>query len=423
MQGNNYYKLSLVVLLFFIHAEVFAQGGNLVIAGGGLRDDNAEVFEEIIRLSGGSRAVVGIIPAAGGSPVQSYLGFRDILKRYGLKETQIRLIRIATEDDKATKEDESLWIGNAYDSATCRQIRECTGIWFSGGDQMRVTRALLNAEGYDTPALEAIRSVLARGGMVGGTSAGAAIQSKIMIGGGSSMGALMYGITDIYSEKEVDGRGKLYLTQGLGFFPEGIVDQHFDRRARMGRLAMALFKFSDKYSLGFGIDENTALIYNLKNRFITVKGKGGVSLLDISSASYQKKGDMPCLQNLQLSYLTAGDSLKLGIMQFIPAKNKVKVTGSENYQITELPSTGLLSGSGFTLMDFISVYLIDNKSLDKISTVTFKVQGLGFKLELRKVENTEGFMADLPDDEKYSFHGVRFDLIPVQLDIKELKME
>ncbi len=420
MQGNNYFKLSLVVLLFFIHAEVFAQGGNLVIAGGGLHDDNAEVFEEIIRLSGDSSALVGIIPAAGGSPMQSYLGFRDILKRYGLKETQIRLIRIATEDDKTTQEDESLWIGNAYDSATCRQIRECTGIWFSGGDQMRVTRALLTAEGNDTPALESIRSILARGGMVGGTSAGAAIQSKIMIGGGSSMGALMYGITNIYSEEEVDGRGKLFLTQGLGFFPEGVVDQHFDRRARLGRLALALFKNSDRYSLGFGIDENTALIYNLKNRFITVKGNGGVCLMDISSARYQKKGNMPFLLDIGLSYLTAGDSLKLGSMQFIPAKNKVKVAGRENYQIIELPSTGLLSGSGFTLMDFISVYLIDNKSLDTISTVTFSGQGFGFKIELRKAKNTEGFMADLPDDEKYSFYGVRLNIIPVQVEIKEL---
>lgn len=408
------------VLFFGINAILYAQQGHLIIAGGGLQEDNSEVFNEIVRLSGGRSAIIGIIPAASGSPVQSYMAFKKILMKYGLEENQILLIRIASEDDNVTEEDESLWMNNAYDSSTCRLIRECKGIWFSGGDQMRVTRAFLTLEGKDTPALKAIRSVLSRGGMVGGTSAGAAIQSQVMIGGGSSMGALMYGIANIYSEEEVDGRGKLFLTQGLGFFPEGVVDQHFDRRARLGRLAMALFKYSDKYSLGFGIDENTALIYNLKSRFITVKGKGGVSLLDIRSARYQKKGDMPCLQNMGLSYLTVGDSLKLGSMQFIPAKNKLKVTGSENYQITELPSTGLLSGTGFTLMDFISVYLIDNKSLDTISTITFNSQGLGFKKELRKVKITEGFMADLPDDEKYSFYGVRLDIIPIQVEIKEL---
>ncbi|MDK2909957.1 MAG: hypothetical protein PWR20_1524 [Bacteroidales bacterium] len=408
------------VLFLGINAILYAQQGHLIIAGGGLQEDNSEVFNEIVRLSGGRSAIIGIIPAASGSPVQSYMAFKKILMKYGLEENQILLIRIASEDDNVTEEDESLWMNNAYDSSTCRLIQECKGIWFSGGDQMRVTRAFLTLEGKDTPALKAIRSVLSRGGMVGGTSAGAAIQSQVMIGGGSSMGALMYGIANIYSEEEVDGRGKLFLTQGLGFFPEGVVDQHFDRRARLGRLAMALFEYSDKYSLGFGIDENTALIYNLKSRFITVKGKGGVSLLDISSARYQKKGDMPCLQNMGLSYLTVGDSLKLGSMQFIPAKNKLKVTGSENYQITELPYTGLLSGTGFTLMDFISVYLIDNKSLDTISTITFNSQGLGFKKELRKVKITEGFMADLPDDEKYSFYGVRLDIIPIQVEIKEL---
>ncbi|MGC8866533.1 MAG: cyanophycinase [Bacteroidales bacterium] len=409
----------ILVAMGFIHA----QDGYLVIAGGGLHKDNKEVFQEIVRLSGGKGALLGIVPAAGGSPVQSYNGFKEILMEYGLNENQIRLIRIATEDDKSTQEDESRWIRNAYDASVCQQISECTAIWFSGGDQMRITQALLDSNGNDTPALKAIRRLLDRGGMVGGTSAGAAIQSKTMIGGGSSMGALLFGIADKYSEDEVDGKGKLYLTQGLGFFPEGIVDQHFDRRARLGRLALALFRNSHLFNLGFGIDENTALIYNQKERSITVKGKGGVSLIDISSARLNFIRGMPRMQNLFLSYLTSGDSLLLEFMHFIPGKNKVSTRGNEYYQITELPSTGLLSGAGFTLIDFISVYLIDNKSLDRVSQVSFNTRGQGFKIEIWKDEQTLGYLTDLPDDEKYSFWRVRMDIIPCEINWIELSSE
>ncbi len=421
MQKHTIIRAIFTVLFFNLLVSMYSQGGYLVIAGGGLQAGNSDVFEEIIRLGGGRSAIFGIVPAAGGSPIQSFMGFREILMQYGLNESQIKLIKIATEDDASTEEDESLWIRNAYDTGVCSDIASCTGIWFSGGDQMRVTRALLTKEGRDTPALQAIRDVLARGGIIGGTSAGAAIQSRIMIGGGSSMGALLYGISDVYSEEEVDGRGKLFLTQGLGFFPEGIVDQHFDRRARLGRLVMALFKSPIRFTLGFGIDENTALIYDVKHRTLTVKGKGGISLLDISNASLSYERERPVFRDLYLSYLTPGDSLYVETLRFIPGKNKVNTRGREYYQMKELPCTGVLSGAGFTLNDLVSVYLIDNKALDKIFQITFGAQGDGYRLDLEKEESTMGFLADMPDDEKYSFWRVKMNLIPIQVKIMDIE--
>lgn len=94
----NYLRKFFFVLFFWIKAILCAQHGHLIIAGGGLQEDNGEVFNEIVRLSGGRSAIIGIIPAASGSPVQSYEGFKNILTHYGLEENQIRLIKIACED-------------------------------------------------------------------------------------------------------------------------------------------------------------------------------------------------------------------------------------------------------------------------------------------------------------------------------------
>lgn len=415
----NYLLEFFFVLFLGINEILYAQQGHLIIAGGGLQEDNSEVFNEIVKLSGGRSAIIGIIPAASGSPVQSYEAFKKILIKYGLEENQIQLIRIASEDDNVTEEDESLWMNNAYDSSTCSLIRECTGIWFSGGDQMRVTRAFLTLEGKDTPALKAIRSVLSRGGMVGGTSAGAAIQSKVMIGGGTSIGALLYGIAEVYSEEEVDEKGKLYLGDGLGFFQEGIVDQHFDRRARLGRLTVALLH--KKVNLGIGIDENTALIYNVGKRNATVKGKGGISIIDVSLAEMKFHGTLPEILNCKISYLTSGDSVSFINFRITPASGKVYIVGKESNQISILPSSGLLAGVGYTISDFIFVYLIDNKNLKSVSNITYTHEGWGYRIVFYKDNTSYGFMAEKADEEKYSFGNVWFDLKPLIISEIEIK--
>lgn len=407
------------VLFLGINAILCAQQGHLIIAGGGLQEDNSEVFNEIVRLSGGRSATIGIIPAASGSPVQSYEAFKKILMKYGLAENQIQLIRIASEDDNVTEEDEALWMNNAYDSSTCRRIRECKGIWFSGGDQMRVTRVLLTSEGKDTPALKAIRSVLFRGGMVGGTSAGAAIQSKVMIGGGTSIGALLYGVAEVYSEEDVDGRGKLFWGDGLGFFQEGIVDQHFDRRARLGRLTVALLH--KKINIGVGIDENTALVYNLKSCYATVIGKGGVSIVDVSSAEMQMHEALPEIRKCKISYLTSGDSVSFMNFTITPASDKVYIVGKESNHISIMPSSGLLAGVGYTISSFIFTYLIDNKNLKSVSNITYTHDGWGYRMVFYIDNTSYGFMADRSDEEKCSFGNVWFDLIP--LIIREIEIK
>ncbi len=143
--------------------------------------------------------------------------------------------------------------GSAQDPAIAQRLAAAQGVWFTGGNQSRITQLLLGADGSEAAALTAVREALAKGAVIGGTSAGAAIMSHRMIGGGRSGQAARFGVGD---------EGVL-LTDGLGFLPFGLVDQHFLARGRLGRLLVAMQ--DAEAELGFGIDENGAAVVTLGN--------------------------------------------------------------------------------------------------------------------------------------------------------------
>ena len=113
-----------------------------------------------------------------------------------------------------------------------RPLEEATGVWFSGGDQSRVTEVYLG-----TAVERALHAVLDRGGVIGGTSAGAAIMSRVMITG---------------------GQAKATVGTGFGFLPGAVVDQHALRRNRVNRLLGVLADHPDL--VGVAVDEATALV-------------------------------------------------------------------------------------------------------------------------------------------------------------------
>jgi cyanophycinase len=130
----------------------------------------------------------------------------------------------------------------------CQKIDSATAVWFGGGNQSLVTEAYLG-----TQAEKTFHRVLRRGGVIGGTSAGAAIMSRAMIAG---------------------GRTEPVMSTGLGFLPGTIVDQHFRKRNREERLRLALQLHPGH--VGFGIDESTALI--VRGRSIEVFGESDVTV-------------------------------------------------------------------------------------------------------------------------------------------------
>lgn len=409
MKGPNVFFLWLFFLAFA--SKVYTQG-HLVIAGGGLKADNAAVFREFIRLAGGAKARIGIIPSASGTPMAAYQGFKEILVKHGMSESIIFLIPLATEDDPETPENESLWRSNAFNPRVDSLIRTCTGIWFSGGDQMRTTSVLLTKDGKPTPALEAVRFVMANGGVVGGTSAGAAIQSQFMIGGGTSLGALTYGITHEMTD-EVDEKGLLLLARGLGFFPFGIIDQHFDRKARLGRLCMALMHQPVEQRVGFGIDENTAMIVDLKKRHFFVKGAAGVTIVDANAASYNKAMGLWHIKGIVISYISADDTVSFDSWTLNPAKGKKPTRHLEFYNEPVPASMGILAGYGNSFKDMITYNLIDNKAVERLSALTVnRENGTGFQVDFYKLPESEGFFMDLPDDEIYTVWKIGMDITP-----------
>jgi cyanophycinase len=214
--------------------------GALVIIGGALRPETAEVWQRIVTLAGGAGARIAVLPSAAARPERSGAGIAATLKRYGADAFVVPLaVRLAGSDYRARAEDPAL----------AAAIRGAGGVYFSGGDQALVTQALLRADGSRSAVLDAIWDLYRRGGVIAGTSAGAAIMSSTMFHDPRpTLDLLRQGVTP--------GRD---LAPGLGFVGAQVfIDQHFLVRGRFARMLPAMLHAG--YKLGLGIDENTAVV-------------------------------------------------------------------------------------------------------------------------------------------------------------------
>ncbi len=194
-----------------------SQGALVICGGGGLPES---VRQEFLRLAGGSKAKIVVIPTASGDadgPASVRDEFLEPWTKRGVASATLLHTRSRARADEST---------------FARPLEEATGVWFSGGDQSRVMDAYLG-----TAVERALQGVLDRGGVIGGTSAGAAIMSRVMITG---------------------GQGKATVGTGFGFLPGAVVDQHALRRNRINRLLGALAEHPDL--TGVAIDEATALV-------------------------------------------------------------------------------------------------------------------------------------------------------------------
>ncbi len=205
--------------------------GRLFIVGGG--ESPPELARRFVELAGGpGRARLAVLPMASAEPESSGVEKVAELTALGASAYVLLLTR-----------------AQAFDSARAAALDSTTGIWFTGGDQTRLT-AILSG----TNVLGAMLRRYRAGAVVGGTSAGAAIMSDSMLTGNQrrpdSLG--YYG-----DEFPVIARRTIEVVPGLGFLPGAIVDQHFLRRERHNRLLSAVLERPTL--LGLGIDEGTAV--------------------------------------------------------------------------------------------------------------------------------------------------------------------
>lgn len=240
--------------------------GLLVVIGGRTFD---EVYVEIVRWSRKPRPRIGIIPTASSTPIETGLDYVKIFENYGAEAVLVEI----TEQNCAK---------TAFDSQYVELIKSLDGVFFTGGDQNRITRCLVPG-GTPTPVLEALWDLYLRGGVISGNSAGAAIMSDPMIGGG------------------MDER--VIITWGLGFLSYGrvIVDQHFLARGRVIRLVEALIQTGVR--VGVGVDEGAALIC-YGNQTCGVIGSAPVVLFAL-------EGYNETHYTYRLSYLTPGDKVDM----------------------------------------------------------------------------------------------------------------
>ena len=240
---------------------VSAGPGPLVIVGGALDPGNAPIYGAILehRLPG---KPICVLPTASGRPKRSMVSYVKDFRRYGGPDAAKGIAITVGKPQRADS------------PRIATRLEGCGGVFFTGGDQSRIVD-VLRPGGKPSPADDAIRKLWALGGVVAGTSAGAAMMSDPMIGGGSSSEAFTRGVTP-----RQDSLG-VWVREGMGFMPTSLVDQHCLARGRLGRLLVAAAE-DRQWRFGLCIDEDTALV--VEGRRARVVGTSGVAVLDLESA-------------------------------------------------------------------------------------------------------------------------------------------
>jgi len=254
-------------------------GGGCLIAAGGHEDKEAAriILREIAGHVQGGKLVIATV--ASHQPAGYFPMYQEAFAGLGVGELQ----ELYLEERSDAGDPETLAV---FDGAA--------GVFFTGGDQMRIASNV-----RDTPVEERLRELLRAGGLVAGTSAGAAAMSQSMLAKGPNNGSLHV--------------GDLHMAPGLGLIDGVILDQHFAERGRIGRLLGAVAQ--DARSLGVGVDEDTALV--IEGGCFRVIGSGGVYVVDAHGVTHSNMGeDRPeqtlSLYDVRLHLLGAGDAFDLG---------------------------------------------------------------------------------------------------------------
>lgn len=248
--------------------------GKLVIIGGAEdKEGKCEILKEVVKLSGGSESKIIIMTTATERPEEVGSLYTSIFKKLGAKE--VNVININTREDANIK-------------SADEKLKSCTCVFFTGGDQLRIT-SILGGSGIDS----LLGYLNETGVLIVGTSAGASVMSRTMIVEGT--------------DKESPRKCTINMAPGLGLLNDVIIDQHFAQRGRIGRLLSAIAENPD--NLGVGIDEDTAIIVD-EDRFRVI-GSNAVTILDARHLKYtnvseSSPDEILALTNVILHILPSG---------------------------------------------------------------------------------------------------------------------
>ncbi|MCC7445897.1 MAG: cyanophycinase [Anaerolineae bacterium] len=248
--------------------------GTLIIIGGHEdKEGDSQILKEVAQRSAKDRNLV-ILTVATNVPEAVAQDYTKVFKRLGA--TRIKAVDIRTRDD-------------AQDPARVEVCSKADVIFFTGGDQLRITSQI-----GDSPIFQCLHDNYMRGATIVGTSAGAAAMSETMVINGSG-------------DKSHELFG-LNMAPGLGFIRDAVIDSHFAERGRIGRLLGAITQ--NPKNLGIGIDEDTAMIFEPDGTF-TVMGSGAIYVVDGTEVKYSNlsekiKDDILTVFNIKLHVLGKG---------------------------------------------------------------------------------------------------------------------
>ena len=333
---------TLLLLLWACGGEVLDErvvgvpesSGRLVIIGGGLQAENTAVYQAILDGRSGEGPVC-VFPTASADPQESM---------------ESAISRFDAVGGEGTAQGIFLTVDNPSDAAlpeTVAKIEGCSGFYFVGGQQRRIIE-VFRPEERDTPAYEALLARHLAGAVVSGSSAGAAIMTDPMIGGGNSAGAVGSGVRGEGDEEGV------VLGKGLGLLKTVFVDQHFLARGRWARLLVAVLA-TDSFDLGMGIDENTALVVDGDSAWVA--GASGVLLFDTREVVRDEGGNAGSGIVLSLLGSGAGVDLRTGEIQVRADKSRLLGTG-EAYSASELDLF-----DRWALLHFLSDFAVSSDTL------------------------------------------------------------
>lgn len=259
--------------------ESVAARGTLVIIGGHEDKEHEKlILRAVAERVGSGKLVVATVASA--RPTELFNQYEPIFRGLGVRH--VHHLNVASREE-------------AKSEAKVRILDDADAVFFTGGDQLKLTSQL-----GDSPTYERLREIFFEGGLIAGTSAGASVMCETMMVSGGGDGSNRIG-------------GTLRMAPGFGFIPGVIIDQHFAERGRIGRLVGAVSQ--NPRILGIGIDEDTAIVAGPKASF-TVIGSGAVYVVDGQEVSYtnltEEETDRALsVYGVRLHVLSMGDEFDL----------------------------------------------------------------------------------------------------------------
>ena len=372
--------------------------GSLVLIGGGLRNNNAEIYSEMVKLAGGpGKARIAVVPLAAANPLVAGEAQVKVFQQYGADAFIVPI-----GNSKVLKNFET----EVYNVELITKVKNATAVFFCGGTQQRIVGALYDKSGAKTPLLDAIWSVYLNGGVIAGTSAGAFIMSDPMLGADLD-------VLDMLKKGKCEDNIELF--RGLGFLgPDVLIDLHFNTKGRFARLPVAMK--SQNYKLGIGVDENTAIVVSKKND-VQVLGYSGVMIMDLSEAATDPEIAAFNMNNIRLTYLEKGDTFNLATKEVKVNSIKAKIDAQKPKNAGKIAYQDILGNTAVTDLMYNFIDCAEPEALGLAFSIRSdkKNNELGFKFIFKKDYKAEGYFTNYYGLSNYSIKNIYLDILPITM--------